>query len=128
MTDYFHIDQEEGSIFLKRALDHELQSSHHFAVVATDMGVPSLSSTAHIWVTVTDMNDNPPKFEQPSYNCRLSEHATRGQFITVVAASDPDYVDRDKLHYAIVGGNDHQIFAIDHSSGKNSAILRTKRT
>ncbi|KAK6637236.1 hypothetical protein RUM44_007650 [Polyplax serrata] len=117
VTDYFHIDQEEGSIFLKRALDHELQSSHHFAVVATDMGVPSLSSTAHIWVTVTDMNDNPPKFEQPSYNCRLSEHATRGQFITVVAASDPDYVDRDKLHYAIVGGNDHQIFAIDHSSG-----------
>uniref|UniRef100_A0A182T0X5 Cadherin domain-containing protein n=1 Tax=Anopheles maculatus TaxID=74869 RepID=A0A182T0X5_9DIPT len=29
-----------------------------------------------------DMNDNPPKFEQPSYSCVLSEHASRGHFLS----------------------------------------------
>lgn len=118
-SDYFHIDPDEGIIFLKRSLDHELHASHHFTVVATDMGVPSLSSTAHVWVTVLDMNDNPPKFEQPYYNCKLSQEAVRGQFVTVVTASDPDISDQEKLDYTIIGGNDHQIFTIDHSTGNS---------
>ncbi|XP_076298680.1 FAT atypical cadherin kugelei isoform X2 [Lasioglossum baleicum] len=115
-TDLFHIDPEEGVIFLKRSLDHESHESHHFTVIAIDRGVPSLTSTAHVWVTVIDMNDNPPKFEQPSYTCSLSEHAERGQFVTVVSASDPDYVD-EKLTYTIVGGNEQQTYSIDQSTG-----------
>ena len=114
--DLFHIDPDEGIIFLKRSLDHESHDSHHFTVIAIDRGVPSLSSTAHVWVTVIDMNDNPPKFEQPSYSCVLSEDAERGQFVTVVTASDPDFVD-DKLIYTIVGGNDQQTYNIDQNTG-----------
>lgn len=85
-------------------------------MIAIDRGVPSLSSTSHVWVTVIDMNDNPPKFEQPSYSCFLSEHAERGQFVIVVTASDPDFID-DKLIYTIVGGNDQQTYNIDPYSG-----------
>lgn len=120
-TDLFHIDPDEGIIFLKRSLDHEARESHHFTVIATDRGVPSLSSTAHVWVSVIDMNDNPPRFEQPSYTCFLSEHAERGQFVTVVSASDPDYVD-EKLTYTIVGGNEQQTYNIDQSTGIISLI------
>lgn len=101
---------------MKRSLDHETHDSHHFTVIATDRGIPPLSSTAHVWVTVIDMNDNPPKYEQPSYTCSLSEDAERGQFVTVVTASDPDYVD-EKLTYTIVGGNDQQTYSIDQSTG-----------
>ncbi|XP_031780785.1 fat-like cadherin-related tumor suppressor homolog isoform X4 [Nasonia vitripennis] len=114
--DLFHVDPEEGIVYLKRSLDHETADSHHFTVVAMDRGVPSLSSTAHVWLTVIDMNDNPPKFEQSSYNCFLSEEAERGQFVTVVSASDPDLLD-DKLVYTIVGGNDQQTYSIDQSTG-----------
>ncbi|XP_015586979.1 fat-like cadherin-related tumor suppressor homolog isoform X2 [Cephus cinctus] len=120
-NDLFHIDPEEGVIYLKRSLDHEAYDSHHFTVIAMDRGVPSLSSTAHVWVSVIDMNDNPPKFEQPSYTCSLSEHAERGQFVTVVSASDPDYVD-EKVTYTIVGGNDQQTYNIDQSTGIISLI------
>ncbi|KAG8212677.1 hypothetical protein J437_LFUL019545, partial [Ladona fulva] len=67
--------------------------------------------------TVIDMNDNPPKFEQPSYSCFLSEHARRGQFITLVVASDPDDVDQGNLMYTIVGGNEQQTFSIDPRKG-----------
>lgn len=63
------------------------------------------------------MNDNPPKFDQPSYSCVLSEHAQRGQFVTVVAASDPDYIDHASLLYSIAQGNELQTYAIDAVSG-----------
>ncbi|GLV37964.1 kugelei [Carabus blaptoides fortunei] len=103
-SEFFHIDVVDGTIYLKQSLDHEQDSSHHFIVVATDTGVLSLSSTAHVWLTVLDMNDNPPRFEQLSYSCGLSVHAIRGQFVTVVTASDPDQVDLHRLRYAIVAG------------------------
>ena len=50
-TDNFHVDPEDGSIYLKRSLDHETRRIHHFIVVATDMGLPPLSTTAHVWLT-----------------------------------------------------------------------------
>lgn len=50
-TDYFYIDEDDGTIYLKQSLDHEEMHSHHFIVVATDKGVPSLSSTTHVWLT-----------------------------------------------------------------------------
>ncbi|XP_049837416.1 fat-like cadherin-related tumor suppressor homolog isoform X3 [Schistocerca gregaria] len=121
-SEFFHIDSDDGSIYLKQSLDHEIHDSHHFTIIAMDAGVPSLSSTAHVWVSVIDMNDNPPKFEQPSYVCSLSEHAQRGQFITVVKASDPDYVDHERLSYTIVGGNEQQTFSIDSATGVISLI------
>lgn len=50
-TDFFYIDEEDGTIYLKQSLDHEETVVHHFVVVATDQGVPSISSTTHIWLT-----------------------------------------------------------------------------
>lgn len=47
----FHVDPEDGSIYLKRSLDHETRPYHHFTVVATDTGLPPLSSTAHVWLS-----------------------------------------------------------------------------
>ncbi|KAF5307382.1 hypothetical protein FQR65_LT07099 [Abscondita terminalis] len=116
-TDYFHIDENDGSIYLKQSLDHEQAKSHHFVVLATDQGIPHLSSTAHVWLSVMDMNDNPPKFEQPSYTCGLSVHAKRDQFVTIVTGSDPDEVDQGRLRYSIVAGNEQQTFLMDSSSG-----------
>lgn len=49
-SEYFYVDENEGTIYLKQSLDHEEASLHHFVVVATDQGVPSLSSTTHIWL------------------------------------------------------------------------------
>lgn len=115
--DYFHIDSDDGSIYLKQSLDHETQTLHHLVVIATDEGVPSLSSSVHVWITVLDMNDNPPKLEKNVYSCWLSEEATRNQFVTIVTASDPDSVDHRHLSYSIVGGNHQQTFSMDSSTG-----------
>nr|XP_015840549.1 PREDICTED: fat-like cadherin-related tumor suppressor homolog isoform X8 [Tribolium castaneum] len=116
-SEYFYIDENEGVVYLKQALDHEEASSHHFIVVAKDLGVPSLSSTAHVWLTVLDMNDNPPKFEQTSYSCGLLINANRDQFVTIVKASDPDEVDQNSLRYTIVAGNEQQTFSMNPETG-----------
>lgn len=63
------------------------------------------------------MNDNPPKFEQPSYSSGLSVSAKRDQFVTILTASDPDEVDQKHLRYAIVGGNEQQTFSMDSNRG-----------
>ncbi|KAJ8945175.1 hypothetical protein NQ314_009307, partial [Rhamnusium bicolor] len=116
-TEYFYIDENEGTVYLKQSLDHEEASSHHFIVVATDQGVPSISSTAHVWLSVLDMNDNPPKFEQSSYSCGLSISSKRDQFVTIVKASDLDEVDQHSLRYTIVGGNEQQTFSMNPDTG-----------
>lgn len=51
VSEYFHMDPVDGMVYLKKSLDHEQLAAHHFTVVAADKGVPSLSSTAHVWVT-----------------------------------------------------------------------------
>nr|XP_018896045.1 PREDICTED: fat-like cadherin-related tumor suppressor homolog isoform X2 [Bemisia tabaci] len=115
--DYFHVNPEDGSIFLKKSLDHETHSSHHIIIVASDNGTPSLSTTAHVWLTVEDVNDNPPKLEPSVFECRLSEDAIRGQFVTVITASDPDSTDHGKLTYLITSGNEQQTFSMDPTKG-----------
>lgn len=72
---------------------------------------------AHVFVTVSDFNDNPPYFEQLSYDCAISQEATRGQFVTVITANDPDHIDSNRLIYAIVDGNENQTYHIDPYSG-----------
>ena len=47
----------------------------------------------------------------------MSQEATRGQFVTVIKANDPDYIDSNRLIYAIVDGNENQTYHIDPYSG-----------
>lgn len=66
---------------------------------------------------VLDMNDNSPKFEQPSYICGLSVHAKRDQFVSILTASDADIIDEGKLRYTIISGNEQQTFYMDPDTG-----------
>ena len=113
----FHIDANKGIILTKQKLDHEQQTDLTFKVIATDTGVPALSTSVIVKVIVTDLNDNPPKFDQPSYEVTITDLAKRGQFITIVTASDADSSDAEHLSYSLVGGNEKQAFAIDDKMG-----------
>ena len=43
-----------------------------------------------MFVTVLDVNDNPPVFASPTYNFQLDENSPSGSFVGRVMASDPD--------------------------------------
>lgn len=114
---YFHIDSTRGTIFVRQRLDHEQIRLLTFIVMASDSGVPALSTSVTVTINVTDANDNAPKFDQPAYELTISDQARRGQFLMVVLASDEDSSDRGRLRYALVGGNVGQMFTMDSNRG-----------
>ncbi|XP_010154165.1 PREDICTED: protocadherin Fat 3-like, partial [Eurypyga helias] len=116
-TDYFHIDSTSGLILTARMLDHELIQQCSLKVRATDNGFPPLSSEVLVSISITDMNDNPPVFNQLIYESYVSELAPRGHFVTCVQASDADSSDFDRLEYSILSGNDRTSFLMDSKSG-----------
>uniref|UniRef100_G1NQP0 FAT atypical cadherin 3 n=1 Tax=Meleagris gallopavo TaxID=9103 RepID=G1NQP0_MELGA len=116
-TDYFHIDSTSGLILTARMLDHELIQQCSLKVRATDNGFPPLSSEVLVSISITDMNDNPPVFNQLIYESYVSELAPRGHFVTCVQASDADSSDFDRLEYSILSGNDRTSFIMDSKSG-----------
>ncbi|XP_066489067.1 protocadherin Fat 1 isoform X4 [Tiliqua scincoides] len=115
--DYFHIDSSTGLILTARSLDYESIQKHILLVRAIDSGMPPLSSDVFVAVDVTDLNDNPPVFNQLLYEANISELAPRGHFVTCIKASDADSSDAVKLEYSILTGNDHMNFVINSKTG-----------
>ncbi|KAK2849119.1 hypothetical protein Q5P01_008953 [Channa striata] len=83
-------------------LDRESFSEYNIEITATDSGSPPLSSTKIIPVSITDVNDNPPVFTQPSYNVYLKENGVPGSILYSVSASDLDSGENAKISYSIL--------------------------
>ncbi|XP_045061022.1 protocadherin gamma-C5-like isoform X5 [Coregonus clupeaformis] len=83
-------------------LDRESFSEYNIEITATDSGSPSLTTKTTIPVSIIDVNDNPPKFTQPSYNVYLKENGLPGSMLTTVSASDLDFGDNAKISYSIL--------------------------
>jgi len=89
----FHIDDRTGVLTTTRPLDRELQSMHHLTVVASDLAMPPLTSTAQVSVIVTDINDNTPEFGaslRANNSFYVSNLAPRGYVIARLRAVDRD--------------------------------------
>lgn len=50
-------------------MDREAKEEYHVVIQAKDMGghMGGLSGTTKVTITLTDVNDNPPKFPQSEY-------------------------------------------------------------
>ncbi|XP_027134160.1 protocadherin gamma-C5-like [Larimichthys crocea] len=83
-------------------LDRESFSEYNIEITATDSGSPPLSSKKIIPVSITDVNDNPPMFTQPSYNVYLKENGVAGSILYSVSASDLDFGENAKVSYSIL--------------------------
>uniref|UniRef100_A0A672QAR5 FAT atypical cadherin 1 n=1 Tax=Sinocyclocheilus grahami TaxID=75366 RepID=A0A672QAR5_SINGR len=117
-SDYFRINVESGVICTAGLLDHETQSQHELTVKAVDLGVFQLSAEVQVIIYVTDLNDNPPVFAHQLYNATISKISSPGQLVTCVKAFDADSRGTSQLEYAILSGNDNNVFATDASSGE----------
>ncbi|MCI4387972.1 hypothetical protein PGIGA_G00080140, partial [Pangasianodon gigas] len=62
------------SLVTTRLLDRERESDYNITITATDGGSPPLSSSMTIHLSVSDINDNPPVFEQQSYTAYVMEN------------------------------------------------------
>ncbi|XP_026859393.2 protocadherin Fat 2 [Electrophorus electricus] len=114
-NEFFKIDPLIGLLVTSQVLDYESTQQFHLIIRVTDRGTPPLSSEAHVFVNVIDVNDNPPNFSESLYQASLDEEASCGHIVIKIQASDPD--SKDNLQYKIISGNEGRYFAINETSG-----------
>ncbi|XP_045895570.1 protocadherin Fat 3 isoform X2 [Micropterus dolomieu] len=110
----FAIDSKTGWITTVSQMDHEACSSYSFEVVASDLGeLQSLSSTTVVTITVSDVNDNPPRFERELYRGAVKESDPLGEVVAVLKTKDRDSADQNRLvSFYITGGNPRGVFGL----------------
>ncbi|XP_037635373.1 protocadherin beta-16-like [Sebastes umbrosus] len=85
-------------------LDRELVSNYNITISATDEGSPPLSSSKTVQLSVADINDNPPVFEEQSYSAYVSENNKPGSTLCSVTARDPDWRQNGTVIYSLLAG------------------------
>ena len=77
-------------IYVKHRPDYAAHPVLLFEVVATDKGTPPLEGVALINITIIDVNDVVPNFEQDFYNLDIPCDEPVGSTIVTVSATDND--------------------------------------
>ncbi|KAL3973028.1 putative protein kinase C theta type [Sarotherodon galilaeus] len=85
-------------------LDRELVFGYNITITATDEGSPPLSSSKSVQLSVADINDNPPVFEEQSYSAYVSENNKPGSTLCSVSARDPDWRQNGTVVYSLLAG------------------------
>ncbi|VEN50001.1 unnamed protein product, partial [Callosobruchus maculatus] len=116
----FEINSETGEIYTTARLDREDISNYELTVAAVDEGVPQLSSTATVTVTVLDKNDNPPRFTR-LYSVNVTENSDIGSFVIRVTSYDQDIGENANATYSFTD-NPGNKFKIDPLSGNVTVI------
>uniref|UniRef100_A0A8C7IZH7 Protocadherin 1 alpha 4 n=1 Tax=Oncorhynchus kisutch TaxID=8019 RepID=A0A8C7IZH7_ONCKI len=93
------------SLVVDGSLDRETTSQYNVTVIATDEGIPPLSSNCVISVYVADVNDNAPRFSETIFNVYLKENSPVGGLIASLTAHDPDVNENTQMSYSFLEGN-----------------------
>ena len=89
----FRINPFSGEISIQSPLDYEKNTNWVFSVVAKDGGVVSLNDTTTVIVTVNDVNDNAPVFDDDPFHVFVNYTLSVGSVATnAVKASDADSI------------------------------------
>nr|XP_023962851.1 protocadherin gamma-B5-like [Chrysemys picta bellii] len=86
-------------------LDRESTPEYNITITATDKGSPPLSTQKTILLQISDINDNAPVFEKPSYSAYVPENNPSGGSIFSVKASDRDLDRNARITYSILSSN-----------------------
>uniref|UniRef100_A0A4W5NLX5 Cadherin EGF LAG seven-pass G-type receptor 1a n=1 Tax=Hucho hucho TaxID=62062 RepID=A0A4W5NLX5_9TELE len=111
----FTINNSTGWITVAAELDRETTEFYTFGMEARDCGIPVMSSSASVSITVLDVNDNIPTFTEKVYSLKINEDAVVGTSVLTVTAVDRDV--NSVVTYQISSGNTRNRFAITSQSG-----------
>ncbi|XP_077041351.1 cadherin-8 isoform X1 [Agelaius phoeniceus] len=127
---YFSI--EPHTAIIKTALpnmDREAKEEYFVVIQAKDMGghMGGLSGTTTVTITLSDVNDNPPKFAQSLYHFSVMEDVALGEPIGRVRANDLDIGENAKSSYDIIEGDGMDVFEITTDAQTQDGIIRVRK-
>eukprot|EP00066_Takifugu_rubripes_P011183 XP_003979663.2 PREDICTED: protocadherin gamma-B1-like [Takifugu rubripes] len=108
-----------AEMVLEKPLDRESEPRLSLKLIAVDGGAPHKSGTVNIEITVLDVNDNPPIFNQTLYKAAVSEKALKGTYITAINASDADSGSNCLITYRFSNMKEQlaDVFHLDENTG-----------
>ena len=129
----FSIDPITGQIRTKDTFDRELVSKVTFNVKAEDQAVDRqsrLHSVVYVTIQISDINDNPPKFDKSRYEKVIDENAKVGSDVIEIEATDKDAGENSKLNYYIVEGNEKGYFgtrSVHRTNGGSVGFIKVEK-
>jgi hypothetical protein len=127
----FQIDSNSGLITTRVSLDREEREDYTLILEARDLGNPVQETTRLLTVRVKDVDDHPPHFIRQRNSVPLSmevaEELETGTKIGEVTAVDEDIGKNALIDYAIIFGNDNDIFMIERDEDNKAIITLNKR-
>ncbi|XP_067147083.1 cadherin-12 [Apteryx mantelli] len=127
---YFSIDPKTGVI--RTALpnmDREVKEQYQVLIQAKDMGgqLGGLAGTTTVNITLTDVNDNPPRFPKSIFHLKVPESSHVGSAVGRIRAVDPDFGKNAEIEYNIVPGDGGNLFEITTDENNQEGVIKLKK-
>ncbi|XP_030629355.1 cadherin-12-like [Chanos chanos] len=127
---YFSVDPKTGVI--RTALpnmDREVKEQYQVLIQAKDMGgqLGGLAGTTTVNITLSDVNDNPPRFSKSIFHLRVPESSAVGSAVGRIKAHDMDIGKNAEVEYNIVPGDGGVMFDITTNEHNQEGIIILKR-
>ncbi|NXL74032.1 CAD18 protein, partial [Leptocoma aspasia] len=127
---YFSVDPKTGVIRTAlHNMDREAREHYSVVIQAKDMAgqVGGLSGSTTVNITLTDVNDNPPRFPQKHYQLYVPESAQVGSAVGKIKANDADTGPNADMKYTIINGDGSGVFSISTDKETREGILSLKK-
>ncbi|XP_041956045.1 cadherin-10a [Alosa sapidissima] len=127
---YFSVEPDSG--WIKIALpnmDREVREKYQVVIQAKDMAgqMGGLSGTTTVNITLTDVNDSPPRFSSSSYHLSILESTEVGSTVGRIKAKDGDAGENAEMEYSIIDGDGREFFSILTDSMTKEGIIMVKK-
>lgn len=118
-SNYFVIDGNTGEINSTRQFDFENDITRfELKILGCLVSKPALCGEADVLVTIIDVNDNQPTFEEETYNLTVPMDLSAGSEIATILAKDIDSGKNSQVTYKLILSNeDKDLFSIDNTTG-----------
>ncbi|XP_075905101.1 cadherin-6-like [Nelusetta ayraudi] len=126
---YFSVDPDTGLIRTALpGMDREVKENYQVVIQAKDMAgqMGGLSGTTTVSITLSDVNDNPPRFTKTLYEFRVPESLALGSAVGVIRATDADIGENAEMEYRVISSEGPGLFDIvtNQSSQEGWLVLR----
>ncbi|KAF3858820.1 hypothetical protein F7725_012021 [Dissostichus mawsoni] len=110
-------------------MDREQREHYQVVIEAKDMAGQrgGLTGTTAVNITLTDVNDNPPRFTQSIYQFRVPESAKSGTSVGRIVATDRDIGKNAEMFFTIVSGDGMDMFDISTDKDTQDGVISVSK-
>ena len=115
----FAINSTSGTITVNGEIDREAINEYTLTIRAQDGGNPARSDISTVLITVNDINDNNPVFQQSLYERTVREDVNIPVDVLTLLATDADEANtpNSAITYSIQSGNTGGVFTLHANTG-----------